>query len=260
MKILIRIKSFRWSLILSGIFCFCNLTPALAQESVKLQGKILNDSLEGSFINIINKTTNTGTINSTSGTFEIRVREQDTLQFSSIQYEKLEVVISTMIFEAGYLEVELIPGMNELDEVKISNITLTGNLASDISEMNIVEDNYGFKRHDRKERTLSERKLTAYGGSPVDALIGHLSGDIKRLKKVGENEKLQAIAQKAGKLLPYTFYADELKVPEDEIVNLIYFCAEDPQFKDLLSQENVLELMEYYKNHAPDFLKLYNLD
>lgn len=260
MKILLRTKSFRRSVILFGLLCFCSFPQVLAQESIKLQGKITNDSLEGSFINIVNKTTRTGTINSTSGAFEIVVREKDTLQFSSIQFENLEIVINPMILEAGYLEVELIPGMNELDEVKISNITLTGNLTSDISEMNIVEDNYGFPRWDRKERTLSERKLTAYGGSPVDALLGHLSGDIKMLKKVGKNEKLQAVVEKAEEMVPVSFYVDDLKIPEADIINFLYFCAEEPQFKNLLSDEKAIELMEFYKKRAPDFLHLYNLD
>jgi hypothetical protein len=260
MKFVFNPESFCRSAILLVLFCFCSFSQVLAQESIKLQGKIINDSLESSFINIINKTTKTGTINSSSGAFEIVVREKDTLQFSSIQYEKREVVINAMIFKSGYLEVELLPGINELDEVKISNITLTGNLAGDISKMDIIEDNFGFKRVDRKERTIGERKLSAYGGSPINFLLGHLNGDIKMLKKVRKNEKLRAIVHRAEGMVPISFYKDDLKIPEADIINFFYFCAEEPQFKDLLSEEKVIELMEYYKKRAPDFLQIYNLD
>ncbi|MDT0646145.1 hypothetical protein RM545_05535 [Zunongwangia sp. F260] len=214
MRSVSEIKSFQWSIMLFGFICIANLSPAWSQESIKLQGRILNDSLEGSFINIINKNTNTGTINSTSGAFEIVVREKDTLQFSSIQYKKLAVVINKMIFESGYLEVELIPGINELEEVKISNISLTGNLVSDISEMDIIEENYGFKRVGPDVRTVSERKMSVYGGSPVDLLLGHLNGEIKMLKKVGKNEKFRAVLEKAEKMVPLSFYTDDLKIPE----------------------------------------------
>ncbi|MDT0686132.1 hypothetical protein [Autumnicola psychrophila] len=255
-----KIKNFQWSIILFGFICIANLSSAWSQESIKLQGRILNDSLEGSFINIINTSTNRGTINSTLGVFEIVVRENDTLQFSSIQYEKLEVEISRMIFETGYLEVELIPGMNELEEVKISNISLTGNLVSDISEMDIIEENYGFKRIGPDVRTVSERKLTVYGGSPVDLLLGHLNGEIKMLKKVGKNEKLRAVVEKAEKMVPFSFYTDDLKIPEANVTSFLYFCAEEPQFKNLLSEEKVIELMELYKRRAPDFIQMYNLD
>ncbi|MDT0642426.1 hypothetical protein RM553_06230 [Zunongwangia sp. F363] len=242
---------------------FLFLFPVLmyGQESILLEGKILNDSLDGSFINIINKNTGTGTINSASGNFSIRVRKGDTLEFSAIQYKKLEVVITALTFEAAYLEVELLPGLTELDEVKISNISLTGNLAGDIGDIEVNEvPNYGLKRRNVRERTLSERKMTVYGGSPVDLLLGHLNGEIKMLKKLRENEKLYALVEKARDIAPASYYLEELNLKESMIMNYLYYCAETYSLKPYLEEGMELEFMQFLKKHASEFLDLQDLD
>lgn len=73
--------------------------PAFAQEEIILKGKIKADALEETTIHIINITKKTGTVNAASGDFQISVQENDTLLFSSIQYENLEVLISRDILQ-----------------------------------------------------------------------------------------------------------------------------------------------------------------
>ncbi|WP_373057035.1 hypothetical protein [Zunongwangia sp. H14] len=232
-----------------------------SQESILLEGKILNDSLDNSFINIINKTTQTGTINSPSGNFSIRVHKGDTLEFSAIQFKKLQVIISPLTFEAAYLEVKLLAGVTELDEVQISNISLTGNLAGDIGDMKVNEvPNYGIKRRNVRERTLSERKMTVYGGSPVDLLLGHLNGDIKMLKKLRENEKLHALVEKARNIAPASYYLEELNLKESMIMDYLYYCAETYNLKPYLEEGMELEFMQFLRKPAAEFLDLQDLD
>ncbi|MDT0648716.1 hypothetical protein [Autumnicola edwardsiae] len=243
-----------------------------AQESIQLKGKITNDSLEGSFINIINTTTNTGTINSASGEFEIRVRLNDTLQFSSIQYEKLEVAITPIIMEAEYLKVLLVPGISELDEVKISNIDLTGNLNRDIGNMDAYSiSQFGIPNANRETLSAAERRLQAAtstsvstsllgggagGAVGLDPLFNAISGRTKKLKKIVANEKLQQMVEKGVDAFSTRFFVEELKIPEDKIINFVYYCAENHQLKYLLKDEKRLDLLEFYMKYAPVFLGL----
>ncbi|MDT0675760.1 hypothetical protein [Autumnicola musiva] len=221
----------------------------------------MNDSLDESFINIINKSTHTGTINSSDGEFEIRVREGDTLEFSSIQYEKLKVEISELLFETAYLEVMLVPGLTQLDEVKISNISLSGNLAGDIGNIEVnALPNFGIARRNMPERTIIERKMTAYGGSPVDLLLGYLNGDIKMLKKARKNEKLFSLVEKAKKIVPGSYYSEELNIKEDSIMNFLYYCAEKYNIRPLLQEGMELEFVKFLKKHASEFLELQEMD
>ncbi len=69
-----------------------------AQENVLLKGKIQNKNLGEISINIINLTQKTGTTNAQNGNFQIEVEENDTLLFSSIQYDKLKSVVFQKIF------------------------------------------------------------------------------------------------------------------------------------------------------------------
>ena len=109
------------------IFLFLSMILK-AQQPVELEGKILADSLEYTFINIINISSYVGTTNDPDGHFVVKVKENDTLQFSSVQYQKKEVVITKAILNAKFLEVFLLPGVNQLDEVYLFDSNLIGNL------------------------------------------------------------------------------------------------------------------------------------
>ncbi|MDT0646146.1 hypothetical protein RM545_05540 [Zunongwangia sp. F260] len=240
-----------------------------AQESIQLNGRIVNDSLDGSFINIINKTSNIGTINSSSGEFKIQVKENDILQFSSIQYEKLEVVVTPTVIESGYLKVLLVPGVSELDEVKISNIDLTGNLSRDIGAMDTYSiSQFGIPNANRTPLSAAERRLYtatatnistsvsngAGASAGLDPLINAITGRTKELKKIVANEKLQQMVEKGVAVFSTRFFVEELKIPEDKIINFVYYCAENHQLKYLLKEENRLDLLEFYMKYAPEFL------
>ncbi|MDT0675759.1 hypothetical protein [Autumnicola musiva] len=253
-------------LILASIFILS--LSAFSQETIKLKGKITNDSLEGSFINIINKTLNTGTINSSSGEFEISVRQNDTLVFSSIQYEKQEIPITSLIYEAGFLRVKLVPGINQLEEVRINNISLTGDLNRDTGNMdNYSMSGFGIPNLNREPISAAERRLSTAsswnpstmggGGGAVglDPLLNALSGRTKKLKKIVANEKLQSMMQQGVDAFPVSFYVEELKIPEEEITNFVYYCAENHQLKYLLEDEKRLDLLEFYKKYAVEFLE-----
>ncbi|WP_373057036.1 hypothetical protein [Zunongwangia sp. H14] len=249
-------------------FLFIISFSAFSQETIQLKGKIINDSLEGSFINIINKSLKTGTINSSSGEFTIKVRQKDTLVFSSIQYEKLEVPVSPLIYQSGYLEVKLVTGVNQLDEVKISNITLSGALGADIGNMDTYSvSGFGIPNLNKQPMTAAERRLhsasswnpgvTGSGGAVgLDPLLNAISGRTKKLKKIVANEKLQSIVEQGMDAFPVDFFVEDLKIPEDEIVNFVYYCAENHQLKYLLEEEKRLDLLEFYQKYAVEFLNL----
>ncbi|UJH91091.1 carboxypeptidase-like regulatory domain-containing protein [Antarcticibacterium sp. 1MA-6-2] len=108
-------------LIIGAFFSFA----AQAQENIPLRGKIIANNLDGSAVHIINKSQQTGTVNSSTGTFVIEVKQNDTLLFSSIQFVNEERVVTKEDLKAGVIEVNLIEDVNELAEVNISNIKLT---------------------------------------------------------------------------------------------------------------------------------------
>lgn len=231
--------------------------PSLvAQETILLKGKIVADSLDGSSINIINLTRETGTVNSPSGDFEIRVHRNDTLLFSSVQYEIVKKTVSEEIFEKGFMEIGLKQHINQLDEVEISNIGLSGNLSNDLSKIKVFDHStVGIPYSTSKRMAPVERHLHTAGGSPVELLLNTLSGRIKMLKKAREYELLAMMVDKGMDTMPLEFYTQDLQIPDDEIINFMYYCAESPAFKTLLIEPKKLELIEFFKEKAPDFIE-----
>jgi len=116
------------------------VTPLLAQENTQLKGTVSAPFLEEASIHVINSTQKTGTVNSDSGSYQILVRENDELLFSSVQYKNVTILITSEIIHNGVLDIVLVEDLNVLAEVNISNVALTGNIKTDIAQIPIVRD------------------------------------------------------------------------------------------------------------------------
>lgn len=215
--------------------------------------------MDGSLINIINVTRQTGTTNSASGEFEILVSVNDVLKFSSVQFKTAEVKISEELFQLEFLEVGLEENLNELGVVNISNINLSGNLEQDLEQMEVFSQaNVGFAFSRKPAQTLISRKFNSATNSSLILLINTLNGRIKMLKKAREYMKFDASVDKGIEIVPTEFFVAELGIPEEEIVNFVYFCAESPGYRELISSGKHLDLLEIYYRIAPIFLKQLN--
>ncbi|WP_424494592.1 hypothetical protein [Salinimicrobium sp. GXAS 041] len=247
------------------LFFLVGSIPSFAQETALLKGKIHSDSdLSDIYINIINITRETGTVNAPSGEFEIEAAVNDSLLFSSVQYESVKVTVSEEVFKNGFLNIWLKENVNELAEVKISNIDLSGNLKEDISNIpTFTQADMGFGMSDKPLPTSIERKLFTAGGVQkrgqvtvsLDGILNTLNGKIKMLQKAKENQDLDNLVIDGMNALPEKFFVIDLKIPQTEIKNFVYFCTETSGFKNLLRKEKLLELIEFYQRKAPVFLE-----
>ena len=114
-------------------------THGYSQESVMLKGKILTDSIEAP-IHIINITAEKGTVTEANGEFTVEVKENDLLLFSSVQFQKKEILVTPQILSSGSLEIELQEELTELDEIRLHQ--LSGNLGNDIEGIKTFDPAY----------------------------------------------------------------------------------------------------------------------
>ncbi|WZL89714.1 hypothetical protein VS868_02950 [Salinimicrobium sp. 3283s] len=234
------------------IMLLCLAFYGYGQEKSLLKGKILTQDGEISSINIINLTSEFGTTNKADGRFEIEVSLNDTLLFSSVQYEPIEIVVTEEVSKRAFLTVLLDEKIDELGEVNISNISLSGNLATDLQNIpTLTQADIGFPMSDVLPPTSVERKLmTATSG--LDGLLNTLNGKIKMLKKAAAWEDLSQIVDAGETALPASFFVD-LGITEDQIRDFVYFCAKDPDFVSHLREDMRLELLQFYETKAPEF-------
>ena len=241
----------------------------LSQEKKQLRGRIIAGSLDGSSINIVNLTGKIGTTNNSEGKFEIAVAEGDSLFFSSVQYEPLEILVTEEVIEKAFLEVYLTAKVNELAEVTISNTGLSGNLGQDLANIKTVEQSeFGFALPREARPTSIERKLKTSSGIQkdkkgqepalvtvsLDGILNRLNRKIEMLQKAQENEELSKYVDQGIKAVPVFYFVEHLQIPEEQIINFVHFCAENPNFPQLLPDSKRFELMDYYRKKAAEFI------
>ncbi|MCM4160036.1 hypothetical protein DHB64_09055 [Antarcticibacterium sp. W02-3] len=231
------------------------ICPYFLNAQDLLRGTIVADSLMEASVHIINITQQTGTVNSASGSFELRVKENDTLWFTSLQYKKEEVIISAEIFQQKFFRIKLKEAINELSEVNISNINLTGNVETDLGNIPVFNKyNLGVPLRTKPLPTAEERRL--YSASNAGALgfvINTLTGEIKKLKKEKEISELLRLVYKIEKLIEKTYFLEDLGMKDFEVSEFLYYCAEKDDLKSIVAGENILLLMEYFSTMLPRY-------
>jgi len=217
-----------------------------SQEKKIVTGQIITEESLISPVHIINITREKGTLSELSGYFSVEVQPGDLLLFSSIQFEKKEIQISNNIYEEGIVEVILLPDINELEEVRLHN--LSGNLSKDINEIKTYDPTaLGYTFSDRKPLSIEERKFSALNSNPVGMIYGVISGENKLLKKAIENNKLKKLVNKAKDQIPVEFFTETLFLKENKIIDFLYYCGLRSNFKELVNQNDPLILLNFLK-------------
>lgn len=238
------------------IFCLSNTA---AQELKVLKGTVIDqDSLPIAGINIINLSRGSGTSSLDNGQFKITAEVDDSIYFSSVQYEN-ETIKVTALMLAINNKVQLNDRLNELDEVLIKDIDLTGHLANDEKnrELSVYEE-YGIPFPKKPEPVISRQLNFMRGGfsDPVSAIAYTINGKRKVMEKAQELSETQDLVTKAYGLIPLKYYTEDLNIPQDEIENFLYYLVEFSVFKEMLRVKNIFGLMDFMKDHSEEFLEI----
>ncbi|WP_121667104.1 hypothetical protein [Mesonia aquimarina] len=229
-------------------FFFCLFSPIyLFGQETFFSGKIYADSINTTQINIVNLSQEIGSVNKIDGVFSIAANAGDEVIFSSVQYQPYQLTITKEMLEKEN-KIFLFLEVNQLKEVKLSNIDLTGDLALDAKNMNV----YVFDPRSvglpmaAPSRTLAERRLyTARTAGPLGLLINALSGRLAMLKRMQEYEKLEALIYKAKNMVSEKFLKIDLEIPDNYIDDFLYFCAKDKSFTSLVVKANELNFIAF---------------
>ena len=253
-----KIRSYCLLSIITIIFLFQNVS---GQEREILKGKVIVDSLENSSgVHVVNLTAETGTTTGENGIFRILAKEGDTLFFSSIQFEHSRVVVNEVSMQQ-ILQVRLIKKFNELDEVQLDDIRLTGDIAKDINLVpKSIYEKLGMAFPKPRPSSLELAVQSAKGNGPLLTIINTLNGKIKQLEKAEENNELSIVVNKGLNLVGKSFFISQLGIEESEVINFLFYCAEDPEYSRLVGEKKLLKLIEYFETKIDSFKALRQLD
>ncbi|WP_128762546.1 hypothetical protein [Leeuwenhoekiella aestuarii] len=236
-----------------------------AQETVMLEGRIVNDSIAHEYLHILNLTLQKGTITTESGNFTIPVRVNDTLYISALQFKHKELVITPAIYSRKYIEIALETEVTELADVNISDVALSGRLGDDMNKPKLEKPfdpaEAGLPVYTGPVLTSEERKLytaTHSGGGiiPVDAVINAISGRTAYLKKIVKVSNMEIKVQEARNLVADSTYIKQLEIPARFIDDFVHYVYMDNTANlAVAASENPLSLMELLLQEAPAYLE-----
>lgn len=233
----------------------------VSAQYTEISGYILTlKNVEG--VHVINKTAQKFTITDKKGKFKIPVKLNDTISFSSIQYELKQVKITRDILEKAFINVELQDKLNTLDAVTIGKV-LSGNLRDDIGKVEgkapINFYNLGIPGYKGKKPTQSERRLAEAGefkpkmllglltGSvPLNPILNGISGRTKMLKARVQHEKQEVLIRKIRENLSEILF-QIMPLEEEYRVDFFYFCEMDENFYEICNDAPDLQILEFLK-------------
>ncbi len=216
-----------------------------------ISGKIISSNNSVSNVNIVNLNTKLGTVSNDEGEFEMMVSLNDTLLFSSIEYEIKKIKITGNYLKYKRILVELMPSINELDEVFIEG--LSGNLNYDINKVpndTIKKHTFILKPGDLKKALPPD--LHGSKKAPYVGFFPPIPGSVplpdaryeaeQRLKR--EIARKKQFPSKIIKQLGLDYFTDKLHIPEEKIDHFLAYC----EYRGIIA--------EYYKNNLLEVIQI----
>lgn len=221
------------------LFLFLTSQLALCQNEKSIHGKITAKNSTTAGIRIINLANEKETVSDEKGEFEIDAKIDDLLVLSSMNMEPNRTTIEKENFETGSINIEMIPKITQLQEVKIYTYP----------EFDAVK--MGILSKPAKKYTPAERRLKAagdfkpihllglLGGSlPIEPIINKVSGKTKWLKKELKLERKEFLLSDLSELYEKDYFVKELKIKPELVTGFQYYAVENSELASALRSTN----------------------
>lgn len=246
------------------ILLFFVLFTSYAQEKmVLLNGTITSNSIVIENAHVFNISKKIGAVSNDLGKFQLMVNLKDTLYVSSLQYKKTSVIVNAINIETKELLIELMPVVNELDEVFLRH--LTGSLKADMANKpkdTIPKIGYVYHKKDlyKKLPPDSYEKSKRPDAQSITDPIGPLGGGVglpdKRYQALLKQKRELALRKKFPEKLKNEFgieyFTNDLKIEETQINNFLAYCEYFEIFEKYYNN-NILEVIQILKNESKTY-------
>jgi hypothetical protein len=246
---------------------FTSFLFAQEQERILVNGKIIvpeKDSPEG--MTIFNQNTSRGTIANPSGEFKLRVKLNDTVVFSSIQFDEFRVVVEEGVINSGEMNVFLTETVTELPEILLSDNELSGDIRVDVARIQVEDpDVPRYSAADLEKMEVRRQPDSLMGAGRNDALAASNTRLVNGLNFVNifkfivgaevENNPFtkRELDEKLRDLYDDEFFKANLNIERDKINDFIYYVTDHGLDNDLLEDGNELNLIEFLVEKSKEY-------
>ena len=224
------------------LFCQFCLSQVLTRKT--LHGQIVNDSIKLENVIVFNVNSKTGMLIGSKGFFNILVKVNDTLVFSSLAFKSRKIILTEKQISAPILRVTLENYTNQLAEVivpvKKKIKPISGNTQA------IVDKQYfDDEKSSPKNRTMPSDGTIENGMNFVRIYKDVLKTLRKNNPEIIDYTQNKSFTEVALKRVGYDFFANTLQLNDDEIRLFLIFCENDPKSKSLIKSENEFQLIDF---------------
>ena len=256
------------------LFYFFTIAVNSQDFTKQIEGHVFSEDGDVAAVHVSNISINRGTITDIAGYFKISGRLNDTLVFSAVQFQRVEIVVTLEVWQSDMLNVSLKQSLTELDEVVVMPYNLTGDLNLDMGNLKIqpivTASTLGLPNASIKVKTQNERKLFEadngkfiYLGSykldttfnptvmiNFNKILNRVTGRTKKLKKYVAIDKEIALLRNVRRFNPDSVYVQEFDIPKENLIEFFYFCMADSSFASIVKTEDKLKVWEYLQNRS----------
>ena len=229
-----------------------NITNSQDDYRTWIKGKVLYKNVNVSSANVINNTSQQATTTDDDGEFEIEVKLNDKLIFSSVQYQIRELNITKEILQRNRIVIDVNEKVNELDQVVITPENQEKFL--DLKEEEFKRFDYSFDKSTRVTNVINEQGKLKDGINFVN-LYRLISNSLKNRSSEEKSSYKYNPSDLLRELYDDIFFTKNLMIPTDKINEFLLFCDDNFPDRILLKKDNEFELIEFLVKQSKRFVK-----
>jgi len=200
--------------------------------------------------NVVNNTTQEATITNEDGEFEIKVKLNDRLIFSSVQYQIRSLVINKEILQKSRIVIDVNEKVRELDEVVVGPENTEKFL--DLKEEEFKKIDYSFDKSTKIENQILKAGRFNNGLNFISLYKAIAKSNSKEVKPTSFSYKPSNLIRE---VYDDNFFITNLGIPKENISEFLLFCDEKFPSKFLLKKSNEFQLIDFLVKQSDKFRK-----
>jgi len=237
-----------------NIFLLIAINFSYSQDDYRtwIKGKVLYKNVNVNLANVINNTSQQATTTNEEGEFEIEVKLNDKLIFSSVQYQIRELNITKEILQKNRIVIDVNEKVTELDQVVVTPDDKEKFL--DLKEEEFKRFDYTFDKSTRVNNVINEEGKLKNGVNFVNLyrLISKSISDQSKEKSINFKYRPSDLLRE---LYDDIFFTKNLMIPDDKINEFLLYCDDNFPDRILLQKDNEFELIEFLVKQSKKFVK-----
>ena len=236
------------------LFLISNLSYSQTDYRTWIRGKVLYKDSNVVSANVVNNTSRESTITNKEGEFEIKVKLNDRLVFSSVQYQIRSLLINKEILQKSRIVIDVNEKVTVLDEVVVGPENTEKFM--DLKEEEFKRIDYSFDKSSKIENQLLQSGRFNNGLNFINLYKMIANKNSEEQKSEGSESLSYKPSNLLREVYDDNFFINNLGIPKDNIPEFLLFCDEKFPEKYLFKKSNEFQLTDFLVKQSDKFKKI----